>query len=154
MPTQRTPTSAVWMRLATAIKRFARSEVGWKAKLAFSAILALLIGANALNVANSFVNRHLMSAIEERQIGEFIRQAQLTLAVFAGSTIVAVVARFGEERLGLLWREFLTERRLAAYMVNETYHRLALSGELAKADRGGRARLHGHDAFLRAHGDQ
>ena len=58
-------------------------------------------------------------------------QAQLTLAVFAGSTIVAVLARFAEERLGLLWREFVTERAIAVYMANGTYHRLATSGELA-----------------------
>ena len=32
----------------------------------FAAILVLLIGANGLNVANSFVNRNLMSAIAER----------------------------------------------------------------------------------------
>jgi putative ATP-binding cassette transporter len=61
-------------------------------------------------------------------MGEFVRQAQFTLAVFAGSTIVAVLARFAEERLGLLWREFMTERSVAAYMANGTYYRLAMSG--------------------------
>ena len=86
------------------------------------------------HVANSFVNRNLMSAIAERHTAEFVWQAQLTLAVFAGSTIVAVVARFAEERLGVLWREFVTERCVAAYMVNGTYYRLAMSGELANPD--------------------
>jgi len=100
----------------------------------FAAILALLLAANSLNVANSFVNRNLMSAIEERHIGDFIRQAQFTLAVFAGSTIVAVLARFAEERLGLLWREFLTERAVAAYMGDGAYYRLAVSDELANPD--------------------
>ncbi|HWY83186.1 MAG TPA: hypothetical protein VNY10_14885 [Roseiarcus sp.] len=61
-------------------------------------------------------------------------QAELTLAVFAGSTIVAVLARFAEERLGLLWREFMTERAVAAYMANGTYYRLAMPGELANPD--------------------
>src|SRR5277367_1249177 len=127
-------TSAVAKRLVTAVRGFARSEVGWRAKLIFAVILVLLLAANGLNVANSFVNRNLMSAIEERRIGEFIRQAQLTLAVFAGSTIVAVLARFAEERLGLLWREFLTKRCIAAYMADGTYHRLATSGDLANPD--------------------
>ena len=107
---------AVFARLLTAVKTFARSEVGGKAKLMFAAILVLLIGANGLNVANSYVNRNLMSAIAERHIAGFVWQAQLTLAVFAGSTIVAVLARFAEERLGLLWREFMTERAVATYM--------------------------------------
>ena len=134
MQARGTPNRAVVTRLMTAIRTFARSDVGWKARLMFAAILALLLAASALNVANSFVNRNLMSAIEERHIGAFIRQAQFTLAVFAGSTIVAVVARFVEERLGLLWREFLTERCVAAYMANGAYYRLATSGELANPD--------------------
>ena len=100
----------------------------------FAAILALLLAANGLNVANSYVNRNLMSAIAEWQFADFVRQAQFTLAVFGGSTIVAVLARFAEERLGRLWREFLTERGVAAYMANGTYYRLAISGDLANPD--------------------
>ena len=98
-----------------------------------------------------------MSAIEERHVAEFVRQAQFTLAVFAGSTVVAVLARFAEERLGLLWREFMTERCVGAYMADGTYYRLAMSGELAEsgsADRRGRARADRDDALLRSHGHQ
>ncbi|HZZ25550.1 MAG TPA: SbmA/BacA-like family transporter [Roseiarcus sp.] len=134
MQAQGTSKSAVARRLVAPIRIFARSEVGWRAKLMFGAILVLLIGANGLNVANSFVNRNLMSAIAERHTGAFVWQAQLTLAVFAGSTIVAVLARFAEERLGLLWREFVTKRAVAAYMANGTYYRLAMPGELANPD--------------------
>jgi vitamin B12/bleomycin/antimicrobial peptide transport system ATP-binding/permease protein len=134
MQAKGTSKSAVATRLVAAIRIFARSEVGWKAKLMFAAILVLLIGANGLNVANSFVNRNLMSAIAERHTAAFVWQAQLTLAVFAGSTIVAVLARFAEERLGLLWREFVTGRAVAAYMANGTYYRLAMPGELANPD--------------------
>ena len=134
MQVQGTSKSAVAKRLVASIKIFARSEVGWKAKLMFGAILVLLIGANGLNVANSFVNRNLMSAIAERHTAAFVWQAQLTVAVFAGSTIVAVLARFAEERLGLLWRGFVTERAVTAYMANGTYYRLAMPGELANPD--------------------
>jgi putative ATP-binding cassette transporter len=133
MQAQGTSKSAVAKRLVASIRIFARSEVGWRAKLMFGAILVLLIGANGLNVANSFVNRNLMSAIAERHTAAFVWQAQLTLAVFAGSTIVAVLARFAEERLGLLWREFVTGRAVTAYMANGTYYRL-VPGELANPD--------------------
>ena len=54
MQAQGTPNSAVATRLVAAVRTFARSEVGWRAKLMFAAILVLLIGANGLNVANSF----------------------------------------------------------------------------------------------------
>ena len=134
MQAQGTPNSAVVTRLVAAVRTFARSEVGSRAKLMFAAIVVLLIGANGLNVANSYVNRNLMSAIAERHFGDFVRQAQFTLAVFAASTIVAVLARFAEERLGVLWREFMTERAVATYMANRTYYRLATSDELANPD--------------------
>src|ERR1700721_3811985 len=117
--------SAVFVRLLTAVKTFAQSGVGGKAKLMFAAILVLLIGANGLNVANSYVNRNLMSAIAERHIAGFVWQAELTLAVFAGSTIVAVLARFAEERLGLLWREFMTGGAVTTYMAARTSYRPA-----------------------------
>ena len=68
MQAQGTPKNAVATRLVAAIRTFARSEVGGRAKLMFAAILVLLIGANGLNVANSYVNRNLMSAIAERHI--------------------------------------------------------------------------------------
>ena len=115
MQPQGTPNRAVATRLVVAIRTFARSEVGWRAKLIFATILVLLIGANGLKVANSFVNRNLMSAIAERHTAAFVWRAELTLAVFAGSTIVAVLARFAEERLGLLWREFHRARRRRLY---------------------------------------
>jgi vitamin B12/bleomycin/antimicrobial peptide transport system ATP-binding/permease protein len=134
MEPQGKPASAVAPRLVAAIRSFARSEVGWRAKLMFAAILALLLTANGLNVVNSYVNRNLMSAIAERHFAQFILQAQFTLAVFAASTLVAVLARFAEERLGLLWRQFMTERALAVYMANGTYYRLETSGELANPD--------------------
>jgi ABC transporter transmembrane region 2 len=134
MEAQRTTTSAVVTRLIIVAKNFAQSEVGGRAKLMFAAILTLLFAVNGLNVVNSYVNRNLMSAIAERRLDQFVSQAQLTLVVFAASTIVAVLARFGEERLGLLWREFMTERAFGVYMANGTYYRLATSGELANPD--------------------
>src|ERR1700749_2509935 len=113
MQAKGTPNASVATRLLPSGRTFARSEVGGKAKLTFAAILVLLLAANGLNVANSFVNRNLMSAIAERRFGGFVRQAQFTLAVFAGSTIVAVLARFAEERLGLLWCGVLAKRSVA-----------------------------------------
>jgi putative ATP-binding cassette transporter len=56
-----------------------------------------------MNVLNSYVGRDFMTAIEHRNKAQFIEEAVLYIGVFAASTIVAVVSRFTEERLGLLW---------------------------------------------------
>ncbi len=70
----------------------------------FAALVALLCGANGLNVLNSYVGRNFMTSIADRNKAEFVRQAIFYVGVFAASTVVAVIARFAEERLGLLWR--------------------------------------------------
>jgi vitamin B12/bleomycin/antimicrobial peptide transport system ATP-binding/permease protein len=121
-------------RFVRAVKNFANSEVGWKAKLLFAALIALLCGANGLNVLNSYVGRKFMDAIANRNNAEFVRQAFFYVGVFAASTVVAVVARFAEERLGLLWRDSLTRRAISLYMANGAYRRLDASGRLANPD--------------------
>ena len=62
-------------------------------------LLLLMIGMNVMNVTNSFVGRNFMTAIENRNSAGFTHYAWLFLAVFGGSTLVAVLFRFTEERL-------------------------------------------------------
>jgi len=134
MDKPRIPFKSTAKRFLQAVRYFADSDVGWKAKSLFAALIALLCAANGLNVANSFVNRNFMTAIAGRDMAGFVRLAIVSVGVFASATVVAVVARFAEERLGLLWREFLTRRAIALYLANGVYHRLNESGELANAD--------------------
>ena len=82
----------------------------------FVILLALLCGVNGLTVANSYVGRNFMTAIAERHMAEFVRQATFYVAVFAASTVVTVTAHFLEERLGLLWRDNLTRRIVNLYL--------------------------------------
>jgi len=121
-------------RLVRAVRNFAGSEVGWKAKWMFAGLIALLFGINGMNVANSYVGRDFMTAIADRNKAEFLRQALLYIGVFAASTILAVISRFTEERLGLLWREFITKRAITFYLAQGTYYRLESTGELANPD--------------------
>jgi putative ATP-binding cassette transporter len=65
-----------------------------------------------------------MTAIADRDKAEFVRQALFYIAVFAGSTLLSVISRFTEERLGLLWREFVTGRAIRLYMADGTYTQL------------------------------
>jgi vitamin B12/bleomycin/antimicrobial peptide transport system ATP-binding/permease protein len=100
----------------------------------FGGLIALLCAVSGLNVINSYVGRNFMTSIENRNMAEFIRQALFYVGVFAVSTIVAVITRFTEERLGLLWREFLTRRAVKLYLAKGTYYALSASGELTHPD--------------------
>ncbi|MEP9371969.1 SbmA/BacA-like family transporter [Mesorhizobium sp. KR1-2] len=134
MERQQTPLRITAGRFVRTVRIFANSEVGRKAKLMFVVLAALLAGISALNVVNSYVGRNFMSAIAERRSAEFMRQAVFYVGVFAASTLVAVFARFAEERLALLWREFLTRRAVGMYLADEAFYRLDASGILSHPD--------------------
>lgn len=108
MDTQIVPLKISAVRFVRAVRNLANSEVGWKAKLMFGGLVALLCIVNGLNVVNSYVGRNFMTAITDRNMAEFIRQAVFYIGVFGASTAVVVSARFLEDRIGLLWREFQT----------------------------------------------
>jgi putative ATP-binding cassette transporter len=123
-----------WKRLLGALRMLVRSEQGPKAIMFAVTLVLLMIGINGLNVVNSFVGRYFMSAIENRDEGEFYRQALFYVGVFLASTVVLVFYRFTEERLGILWREQLTRRLTDAYLNDRTYYRLDSATGVANPD--------------------
>ncbi|MBY5388438.1 ABC transporter ATP-binding protein/permease [Rhizobium johnstonii] len=134
MDTQQIPFKVTAVRFVRAVKVFMTSEVGGKAALMFAGLVALFLALSGLNVANSYVGRNFMTAIANRQTPEFMRQAIFYIGVFAAFTIVAVVSRFIEERLALLWREFLTRRAVSLYLADRAYYHLDVSGQLTHPD--------------------
>jgi putative ATP-binding cassette transporter len=121
-------------RLWQAIRVFAASEVGGRATTMGAGLLLLLVAINGLNVVNSYVGRDFMTAIQQRDAAGFVRQAIAYTAVFVLSTIAAVIYRFVEERLGLLWRRWLTYRLVGSYLDRRLYYRLQASGTLSNPD--------------------
>jgi vitamin B12/bleomycin/antimicrobial peptide transport system ATP-binding/permease protein len=121
-------------RLLRAVRLVTTSEIGGKVRWLFAAILALLVGINGLNVVNSYVGRDLVTAIEHRSLPSFFTQAGLWLLVFAVLTVSGVLLRFIEERLSLLWREWLTRHLVDGYLRNGAYLQLKEQGELGNPD--------------------
>jgi vitamin B12/bleomycin/antimicrobial peptide transport system ATP-binding/permease protein len=134
MDAQAIPLRTTGRRFVRTVGIFARSEAGGRAKLIFAGIVLLLCAANALNVANSFVGRNFMTAIADRNMSGFVSQAFLYVGVFAASTLVAVFARFGEERLGLLWRGAMTRGIVNRYLADGNYQRLNAADGIANPD--------------------
>ncbi|MEY6430812.1 ABC transporter transmembrane domain-containing protein [Thioalkalicoccus limnaeus] len=135
MSAPRVPISrGIGRRFAAMIRALAISEVGGKARLLFGLLIVFLLGINGLNVVNSFVGRDFMTSIENRNMARFIEYALIYVGVFAASTVVAVYYRYCEERLGLLWRKWLTEQALERYLKDRTYFRLHAAGDLQNPD--------------------
>jgi vitamin B12/bleomycin/antimicrobial peptide transport system ATP-binding/permease protein len=121
-------------RFVRAVKDFLTSEVRWRARGLFALLIAFAFTINGLNVVNSYVGRDFMTAISHRDQTGFIRQAVLYVGVFAGSTAVAVLYRFTEERLGVFWRVWLTRRIVRRYLADRTYLHLKESVTLENPD--------------------
>lgn len=124
-----------WDRLLHGVKSFVTSpEVGGKAKVLFLALIMLMLGINGLNVVASYVGRYFFTAIENRYMDGFIGWAAVFIAVFGALSLVSVTFRYCEESLGLVWREWLTNRLVDHYLAGRAYYRLDTTGEVANPD--------------------
>ena len=119
-------------RTATAF--LTSKETRRPARLLLLGLALFMLAINGLNVVSSYVGRDFMSAIERRDSGGFTRLAMIYLTVFGLLTASAVFFRFCEERLGILWREWLTRRLVDRYLAGRTYFRLAESGRVSNPD--------------------
>jgi vitamin B12/bleomycin/antimicrobial peptide transport system ATP-binding/permease protein len=129
------PTGRQFFRqLARAVMLFLRSPVGGKAKWLGASLVLLMFSINGMNVLNSYVGRYFMSSIEKKDTNGFVLYAWMYVGVFASSTLVAVLFRFSEERLGLLWRDYLTHRIVGAYIDQRMYLQTEQSGALTNPD--------------------
>jgi vitamin B12/bleomycin/antimicrobial peptide transport system ATP-binding/permease protein len=135
MPEHHVPiTRATWSRFRGAVADFANCEVRWRARALFALLIALLLAFNGLNVLNSYVGRDFITAISDRDSAGFTREALLYLGVFAASSAVGAFYSFSEQRLGLLWREWLTRRLLGMYLDGRAFYRLSAAGVLTSPD--------------------
>ena len=75
-----------------------------------------------------------MTAIAGRDRAGFVGMAILYLGVFAASTGVAVFQSFAEQRLGLLWRAWLTGRLITFYLDGRTYYWVNETGAVNNPD--------------------
>ncbi len=143
MPSTSTPTPTPiqtsarrrpWSRIVRITQPLFTSEIRWHAIAWLVALLALLLGVSGLNVVNSYVGRDFMTAITERNWANYKTMAIWYLLVFAASTAVAVFAKFCEERLGILWRGWLTSHLIDKYLKNRAYHRLMARNDIDNPD--------------------
>jgi len=123
-----------WKRFRNALRLLVKSEQGPKALVFAATLVVMMFAINGLNVLNSYVGRDFMSAIENKNLSAFQAQGLLYVVVFIASTVVLVLYRFTEERLGILWREQLTWRLTEAYLSERTYYRLDSATGVANPD--------------------
>ncbi len=123
-----------WTRVIRITRPLFFSEKRIPALLWLTTLLALVFSVIGLNVVNSYVGRDFMTSISERNPARYGALAVRYLLVFAASTVVAVSVKFCEERLGLLWRGWLTAHLVDRYLAGRAYFRLMSRGDIDNPD--------------------
>ena len=123
-----------WTRVIRITKPIFFSEKRVPALLWLVTLLALVFAVIGLNVVNSYVGRDFMTSITEHNPARYRALALRYLLVFAASTAVAVSVKFCEERLGLLWRSWLTAHLVDRYLAGRAYFRLMTRGDIDNPD--------------------
>ncbi len=123
-----------WHRFVRYVHGFRTSKAGPRAMRLAGLLLALLLSNNSLNVLNSYVGRDFISAIEARDTLLFVGKAWLYIGVFAISTVAAVMTRYAEESLGLVWREWQTRQMINAYLKDRAFYQIEESDAVENPD--------------------
>jgi vitamin B12/bleomycin/antimicrobial peptide transport system ATP-binding/permease protein len=128
------PSRQTWSRFVAISAPFFRSEVRWRAMALLALLVALLLSINGLNIVNSYLGRDFMTALARREASQFFRLALLYAGGFAAVTVVSVLYRFTEERLGLFWRQWLTQHMLSRYLAQHAYYWINASADIDNPD--------------------
>lgn len=124
----------VWRRFVMLGRPFFQSERRWRAIGLLGLLVLLMFAVSGMNVLNSFFGRDFITAVSERHLGQFYWCAALYAGGFLMATVVAVFYRFTEERLGLMWRQWLTRHLTDRYLSNGTCARINRRGDIDNPD--------------------
>ena len=90
--------------------------------LLLTVLLFLSLTVNGMNVVISYVGRFFQTALSERDAPTYWRFLFIYAGVFVVATPVVVYYRYAREKLGLHWRQWLTEQLLGRYFNNRAYY--------------------------------
>ncbi|CAN5839879.1 ABC transporter ATP-binding protein/permease [soil metagenome] len=115
-------------------KAFFASERRRKARGLLFGLLALSLSVGAIQVLMSYAGRDFMTAIANKNPAAYWRNLGLYLGTFALAVPVGVFYRWIEERLALLWREWMAQHLIKRYFNNRAYYRLRGSESIDNPD--------------------
>src|SRR5262249_26257290 len=118
----------------TIARPFFVSEARVKAATVLGIMVLLALTVNGLNVVNSYVMADFMTALEQRHFSRFYIFGAILAGVFALATIGESFSHYAEQRMGLLWREWLTRCLIDRYLAHRAYHRLTVNKSIDNPD--------------------
>jgi len=115
-------------------KAFFASERRHKARGFLIALLLLALAVGAIQVLMSYAGRDFMTAITDKNPPAYWKALGWYLGSFALAIPIGVYYRWVEERLALLWREWMAQHLVKRYFNNRAYFRLLGSESVDNPD--------------------
>ncbi len=113
---------------------FFRSEARKRARGMLAVLVFLLFLVAGVNVVMSYAARDVFTALEKRDVSKFWLSLWLYLLTFCFAIPIAVYYRYIEERLALLWRQWLTQYFLRKYFSKRSYYHLRMFSNIDNPD--------------------
>ena len=113
---------------------FFRSELKYRVLALVALVLALSLAINGVGVMMSYIGRDFMTGLQTRDVELFRSKLVQYVIAFAIATPIVVFYSYSEQRLGLLWRHWLSHRILSRYFDQRAYYRLNLRGDIDNPD--------------------
>jgi putative ATP-binding cassette transporter len=115
-------------------KAFFASERRRKARGYLIALVSLSLAVGAVQVLMSYAGRDFMNAIAKKDPQAYWFMLWLYLGTFALAVVIGVYYRWLEERLALLWREWMAQHLIKRYFNNRAYYQLRGSESVDNPD--------------------
>lgn len=115
-------------------KAFFASERRHKARRLAAALLVLVLSVAGVQVLMSYVARDFMTAISKKDAPAYWQLLWWYLGTFVLATPLVAYYRWTEERLSLLWREWMAQHLINRYFNNRAYYRLRGSASIDNPD--------------------
>jgi len=115
-------------------KAFFASERRRKARGFLIALLLLALSVGGVQILMSYAGRDFMTAIIQKKPADYWMALVWYLGTFALAVPIGVFYRWVEERLALLWREWMAQHLVKRYFNNRAYFRLRGSDSVDNPD--------------------
>lgn len=112
----------LWKRFWAIAKPYWFSNEKWGARGLLAVVLLLLLVASGIDVTISFLNRNLLTTLEQRNVSGFWQAVLVFAIVIVIVTPLAVFFDYLADKLGLYWRRWLTNHFLDKYFHERAYY--------------------------------
>lgn len=106
----------------------------WKQWIMLALLLFLSLSVSGINVVISYISNFFTTALAEKDQITFWRFMWVYAGVFIIGTPIVVIYGYTQDKLGLYWREWMTDSFLGSYFENRAYYEINSQKEIDNPD--------------------